>query len=601
MSAIDESPLDGGLSEMQPFATLSTAGGWKLRLRSLAGAGITRTFFLSIAALLVLNLAIAAPSFAALKRGGQGADSLAGTPRADTILGAAGNDTVFGKAGPDKLVGGPGEDRLKGDGGQDKILGGDGNDLLLAKDAAVDRVDCGAGSEDIAAVDAVDMVSNCEQIVGQVDEESAGPILGPPAPSASSGPPSQSLPKITPPEVTPEEEEPQGGFEEQPLAMFPDEHGWTGNGVGSFGDVGPPLVVNNERSFRITTDGSGDESIATSPPLKPIDLTGFHVTVQGQVGSSSRLDAVKLRLASGNIGTDYAEATVWESDFDPIILRSSFEFQSLPVGGFHVVGSVDWSKITRAQLIVTDNGTGPVNFYAAGIYAVPTVNRATVSFSFDDGYGSVFTRGLKKLSAYRYPASAYVIANVVGEPGQLSLEQLYTLRDLDHWEIGGHALTLASHNLANGLDGLEPEALKTEMDGLRDWLDERGFSRASFAYPKGAAGPEVRRYAKRDYCAARSTAKGPETIPARDNYTLRGWSINGLTTGVAQIDEAIDRAVAEGTWLILTFHNLVGGAPSQTTEFNDDDFAEVVDHVRGLQEKGKLKVRTIGGVVGSAC
>jgi peptidoglycan/xylan/chitin deacetylase (PgdA/CDA1 family) len=571
-----------------------------LRLGNLARAG-ARTPFLVVAAFLVLNLAIAASSLAALKRGSQGADSLAGTSRADTILGGGGNDTVFGKAGSDKLAGGPGEDRLRGDEGRDKILGGAGSDLLLARDGTADKVSCGGGSDDIAVVDTADAVSAaCEQIVGQ-SEKAEGPILGPPAPSASAAAPSQSSPETTPPEVTPDEEDPQGGFEEQPLAMFPNEHGWTGNGVGTFGDVGPPLVVNNERSFRITTDGSGDESIATSPPLKPFDLAGFHVTVQGQVGFGSRLGAVKLRLSSGDIETDYAEATVWESDFDPIILRSSFEFQSLPVGGFQVVGNVDWSKVNRAQLVVTDNGTGPVDFYAAGIYAVPTVNQATVSFSFDDGYASTFSRGLKKLSAYRYPASAYVIANSIGEPGQLSLEQLYTLRDLDHWEIGGHSLSLASHNLPNGLDGLEPEALKTEMNGLRDWLDERGFSRVSFAYPKGAAGPEVRHLVKRDYCAGRATARGPETIPARDSYTLRGWSINGLVTDVAEIEEAIDKAVAEGTWLILSFHDLVGGAPSQTTEFNDTDFAEVVDHVRGLQEEGELKVRTVGGVVGSAC
>lgn len=53
-----------------------------------------------------------------------------------------------------------------------------------------------------------------------------------------------------------------------------------------------------------------------------------------------------------------------------------------------------------------------------------------------------------------------MIADAVGDPGMLSLEQLYALRDLRHWEIGGHAFTLADHNLSNGLDGLEPEALK---------------------------------------------------------------------------------------------------------------------------------------------
>jgi hypothetical protein len=89
-----------------------------------------------------------------------------------------------------------------------------------------------------------------------------------------------------------------------------------------------------------------------------------------------------------------------------------------------------------------------------------------------------------------------VIADAVGDPGILSLEQLYTLRDLHHWEIAGHAFTVADHNPPNGLDGLEPEALKTEMNGLRDWLDENGFSRASFAYRQGRrrgdlAGPHL--------------------------------------------------------------------------------------------------------------
>lgn len=554
--------------------------------------------------MVALSLLGVSSAAAAVKKGSTGPDSLLGTSRADTLTGLAGNDSLYGRSGADKLVGGRGDDRLRGDGGRDKLVGDAGDDLLLAQDGAVDKVDCGPGADDIAIVDPVDLVSaDCEQKVGQAEEPSVA-VSGPPAPAVS---PTASVP--SPPASQQEEkkeekeagggEQPGSGFEEQPLAMFPDEHGWTGNGVGTFSDVGPPLVVNNERSFRITSDGSGDQSIATSPPLKPVDLSGSHVTVQGEVGSSARLGAVKLRLSSGNIATDYAEATVWESDFDPIVLRSSFEFQSLPIGGFKVVGSVDWSKIDRAQLVVTDNGTGQVSFYAAGIYAVPTVHRATVSFTFDDGYGSVFTRGLKKLSAYRYPASAYVIAGTVGEPGQLSLEQLYTLRDLDHWEIGGHSLTLASHNLANGLDGLEPEPLKTEMNGLRDWLDEHGFSRASFAYPKGAAGSEVRRYAKRDYCSARSTARGPETIPARDNYTLRGWSINGLNTDVKEIDEAIDKATAEGTWLILTFHNLVGGEPEKTTEFNDDDFAEIVDHVRELQKEDGLEVRTVGSVIGN--
>jgi peptidoglycan/xylan/chitin deacetylase (PgdA/CDA1 family) len=554
-----------------------------------------------VVAVVALSLSGVSSAAAAVKKGSAGPDSVVGTPRADTIAGLAGGDSLYGKSGRDRLLGGPGDDRLRGDGGRDKLIGGAGEDLLLAKDGAVDKVDCGPGAEDIAAVDPFDLVSaDCEQKMGQAEEPS-GAVGGPPAPTAS---PTASVPPApTPPQEEEEEEgggeQTSGGLEEQPLAMFPEGHGWTGNGEGTFGDAGPPVIVNNDRSFAITTEGNGEESIATSPLLDPVDLTNSHVSMQAQISFSSRLDAVRLRLSSGNIATDYAEATVWESDFDPVVLRSSFEFQSLPIKGFHVLGSVDWSKIDRAQLIVTDNEAGPVTLYVAGIYAVPTSHRATISFTFDDGYESVFKRGMRKLSAYRYPASAYVIADAVGNPGMLSLEQLYSLRDLHHWEIAGHAFTLADHNLSNGLDGLEPEALKTEMNGLRDWLDENGFSRASFAYPKGAAGSEVRRYVKRDYCAGRTTAQGPETIPPRDNYTLRGWSVNGLNTDVADMDAAVEKAVAEGTWLVLTFHNLVGGAPGVSTEFDDDDFGEIVDHVRELQKEGVLEVRTVGSVIGN--
>lgn len=389
--------------------------------------------------------------------------------------------------------------------------------------------------------------------------------------------------------------------QELPLAMFPSGHGWTGNGKGSFSDVGAPLIVNTDRSFKIETNGKGEASVASSPELTPVDLSGAHVAFHCQVSFSNRLDRVVLRLASGNIATDYAEATIWEDAEDPVILGSSFEMQSLSPEAFAVSGEVDWSAINRAQIHLTDNSTGKVTLYMAGIYAVPTsVKPAIVSFAFDDGRASVYSRGLRKLSAYRYPASAYVITDIVGESGWLSLEQLYTLRDQHHWEIGGHAFTLAAHNLPDGYDDLEGEELEAEVDGLRGWLDERGFRRDTFAYPKGAAGLEVRALIKRDYGAGRVTAMGPETLPSRDDYTLRGSSINGQLQTAAELKERIGAAVAARTWLILTFHDIVTGSPAAATEFKESAFGEVVDHVRALQLEGEnIEVLTVADALGA--
>ncbi|HET6997794.1 MAG TPA: polysaccharide deacetylase family protein [Solirubrobacterales bacterium] len=553
-------------------------------------------------ALPMFELVAAAPGAAAPRVGGPGSDSLIGTARADTLRGLGGDDTLFGKAGADQLVGGTGADKLMGGPGADWQLGGSGDDRLLAKDGSVDTVNCGSGTGDVAIVDPVDRVAaSCERVEGPPADQPPAPLPPTSSSAAPSTPPADPPPGEEPPEEEPPLEEPEVEYEEQPLAMFPEGHGWTGNGVGEFADAGGPFAVNGDRSYRITSNGTGAASIASSPALDPVDFRSSHVSVHGQVSFSNRLRAVKLRLASGDIATDYAEATIWQEDLDPVILGSTFEFQSLPIGAFDVVGNVDWSQIDRAQVIVTDNETGSVFFYVAGIYAVPTERKATISFAFDDGYESVFTRGLKKLSTYRYPASTYVIADTVGTANILDLEQLYKLRDQHQWEIGGHSLTIASHNLPDGLDDLEPAALKAEMDGLRDWIYEHGFSRLSFAYPKGAAGESVRKFVARDYCSGRVTARGPETLPPRDHYTMRGWSINGFDTDGDEVESVIDSAAAQGSWLMLSFHDLVGGEPDEATEFNDDEFEAIVDHVRALQKEGKVRVRTVGDAVKRYC
>lgn len=376
--------------------------------------------------------------------------------------------------------------------------------------------------------------------------------------------------------------------------MFPSGHGWTGNGTGSFSDAGGELILNIDRSYKIETNGSGGTSVATSPALTAIDLNERHVVFHSMCSFSNRMKTVKLRLASGNIASDYAEVTIWDEDSDPIALQSTFERQSFLPDQFAETGTVDWSAIDSAQIRVTDDTSGKFTLYVAGIYAVPTRSRSTVSFCFDDGFSSVYANGLEKLSQYRFPATAYVITDILGDEGQMTLAQLDTVRDQHDWEIAGHAFTIDAHNEPSGLDSLEGAALEAELDRLKGWLDEHGFRRASFAYPKGSAGEEVRALIRRDYGAGRATARGPETVPPRDDYTLRGWSINGTNTLAATVKSQIDAVVADGGWLILTFHKLVEGSPATATEFQISAFDEVVDHVRTRQlEKADLKVRTV--------
>jgi peptidoglycan/xylan/chitin deacetylase (PgdA/CDA1 family) len=557
---------------------------------------------LAVATVAAADMAAPSVGSALTKTGSPRADKLAGTIRSDVLLGLAGNDTLSGKAGADELSGGPGADRLTGGPGADTLLGGPGSDQLRARDGSADTVNCGAGGGDHAFVDEVDQVSgSCE------DVEGLAAIL--PAPSTPPLPAGE-LPKPILEEPQPEAEEPgyDGTLEEVPLSNVKVSAGWTGTG-GTFSDqAGEPFEING-KTLRIQTDGVGGEAIATSPEFEAVNLKRSHVSLHSRVEFGSRLDQVRIRLASeDDFDSNYAEATVWETDFDPIILRSSFELQSIPRGEFKTVGKVDWGKVNRAQIILTDNAeTGPVTLYAAGLYGVKDKEVPTVSFAFDDGRISTYNRGMRELSAYRFPATAYVIADSVGKPGMITLEQLRTLQKQHHWEIAGHAMHLAAHNEPSGLDSLEPAALKAEMDELRDWLTENGFPRETFAYPKGAAGREVRQYVTRDYCAGRATAEGPETIPPRDPYTLRGWSIGKdwneakFASKAAEVNSIVDGGVAVKAWTILTFHDIVDGTPTQPNDVKTTEFAAVAAHVEQLRKEGRVRVLSIEDALKHTC
>lgn len=79
--------------------------------------------------------AIANLTFSAIElNGGEGNDTISGTPFADIILGGNGHDELTGNNGNDDIFGQDGNDFLKGDDGVDLLRGGDGDDLLFGGD-----------------------------------------------------------------------------------------------------------------------------------------------------------------------------------------------------------------------------------------------------------------------------------------------------------------------------------------------------------------------------------------------------------------------------------------------------------------------------------
>jgi Ca2+-binding RTX toxin-like protein len=79
--------------------------------------------------------------------GDNGNETLVGTKKADTINGKGGNDLIYG---------------LKGN---DKLNGNDGKDFIDSVDGSGrDKVDCGKGSDDVAADKGDNVDNNCETV-----------------------------------------------------------------------------------------------------------------------------------------------------------------------------------------------------------------------------------------------------------------------------------------------------------------------------------------------------------------------------------------------------------------------------------------------------
>jgi Ca2+-binding RTX toxin-like protein len=79
------------------------------------------------------------------------ADWIEGGAGNDTLIGGNGNDIIMGEGGSDIITGGKGKDILYGDGAVGDPS--DGNDTIYAIDGAVDTINCGGGSNDVAHID----------------------------------------------------------------------------------------------------------------------------------------------------------------------------------------------------------------------------------------------------------------------------------------------------------------------------------------------------------------------------------------------------------------------------------------------------------------
>lgn len=206
---------------------------------------------------------------------------------------------------------------------------------------------------------------------------------------------------------------------------------------------------------------------------------------------------------------------------------------------FHVIKSVGELTIDDTSLVRTSD---PQGIFITG----------AVSLTFDDGWLSQFQDVVPKLNSAGMKATFYIISrrfSDTGFPAYMSRAQVQQLFQQGH-EIGAHTRT---HRDLATLSSAEQQ---TEIQGSRqDLLTMNVGPIMTLAYPFGSYNSITLQTARNaSYSSGRTTMSG-RVRPAIDHFQLPRFPGDSPST-FAQIQQAINQAIAAKEWLILVFHQI---------------------------------------------
>jgi peptidoglycan/xylan/chitin deacetylase (PgdA/CDA1 family) len=347
------------------------------------------------------------------------------------------------------------------------------------------------------------------------------------------------------------------------------------------------------QSLKVVTDGIGTDTRYERLSAFSLDLTGRYPVLWVKVDDVTHLAAIEVWFGKTGFGTAYRfspwNSVTTEARIETIQsgkwIRATMPWSTQTLIG--TFGTPARNNLDSIRVAVRDDATGnPVTVHIGGVGSMPEPRdvwpNGVVSLTFDDGYASQNTAARAKMDQYGFPGVAYVICDIVGAAGRLSLTNLSDMQRQSGWQIGAHAYSLGNHNAVGGFTGLAPDALTQELRLLKQWMLDNGFPDGEdFAYPQGYFNEQVLGQIRRFYRTARSTiSRTQETWPPAEPHKMRVRNCTASTT-LANIQGWVDDAYTNGYWLILVLHSiddssLAGGNSLPTAIFNS-----AVDYIAG--------------------
>ena len=309
---------------------------------------------------------------------------------------------------------------------------------------------------------------------------------------------------------------------------------------------------------------------------RSVDLTGQQLAIM--YGSTNRefINAFQFDAGDDTLANRYRFELLNDNQATQYALENEIVFQTLNFVDGAVTGTPDRSNITGMQLRLSALAGGNVTLNSYAICSFDEPAKAKITFSADDAYESVYTKMYPVMRKFDAPFTAYVPEFYVNEDNRLQLDQILEMKAYGA-EIGGHTL-------GNDDRVKSDSELLAMFENQVSRMRAMGIEPQTFAYAGGEFGGNVQNLLENTpYIGARTISQTTrETYPPADPFRQRViYPTNAVTKET--IKTAIDDAVANKTLLhIGGFHNFVDGVAGITTEYNIDDFEEIVEHASSV-------------------
>ncbi len=240
-------------------------------------------------------------------------------------------------------------------------------------------------------------------------------------------------------------------------------------------------------------------------------------------------------------------------------------------------------KVEASQTRLADKTAEPIRPF----------DQPLVSVTFDDGWGSVYTRALPVLQQNGIHTTQYVITDTFNQPSYMSVKQLKSMQSAGH-EIAAHTITHPD------LTMLDDKQLDHELSGSQQTITKDFGLTKDFTSPYGAYNAHTLSEISK-YYRSQKNAEGDPAANALGNINikssfnalnLKSYSVRKSTT-VYDLQKLLDEAKARNGWLILTYHQV--DYSNEEYSVNPKDFADQMKFIGS----DKTRSATVGQVLDS--